>query len=174
MANHSLKTSYIVEFDGEPRVRDVDLGFSLGTKNPATTIRELIARNRSELEMYGPVAERSIEPSDRGGRPGKAFYLNEGQALLVCMFSRTPTAAEIRKSVIEVFMAYRAGKIVHVKPHTRERRPRKPLPVGGYLELTQRTSAAMGRIEGDVPMGIGAKLLHYYSVLCSGGQISVR
>ncbi|WP_454016984.1 hypothetical protein [Azospirillum sp. Marseille-Q6669] len=42
-------------------------------------------------------------------RPGKAYYLNEGQALVICALSRTPQAALVRRQIIEVFLAYRRG-----------------------------------------------------------------
>lgn len=37
--------------------------------------------------------------------------MNEGQTLLVCMFSKTPDAAAIRKEVISVYMAWRRGEV---------------------------------------------------------------
>lgn len=45
------------------------------------------------------------------GRPSSAFYLNEEQALLVCIFSETENAALVRKQVISTFMAYRRGQL---------------------------------------------------------------
>lgn len=41
-----------------------------------------------------------------------AYYLNEEQALLICMFSRTPKAAAVRREVILVFTAGRRGDLV--------------------------------------------------------------
>lgn len=124
----------------EPRVFDLHLAAVLGMAN-LYMIRRTIEHNRTELEMHGAisvsdtktsgtvffrgektsgtVSARGAETSDKGGRPGKAYYLNEGQALVLCALSKTPRAAEIRKLIIDVFMAWRHGKTVPVKSHYR-------------------------------------------------------
>ncbi|TWA79129.1 hypothetical protein FBZ85_105437 [Azospirillum brasilense] len=111
--------------DGEPRVLDLTIAERLGMAD-RHKIRSLIVKNRAELESYGPLVEvdgvsaRQAETygevrdtvsqtSDKGGRPGKAYYLNEGQALVICALSRTPQAALVRRQIIEVFLAYRRG-----------------------------------------------------------------
>jgi hypothetical protein len=111
----------------EPRIRDVVVAERLGFERPRK-IRELIERNREELESYGPLAPRrgAKLPSDgevsrhggakplegsSGGRPEEGCLLNEEQALLVCMFSRTPQAAAVRREVIQVFTAWRRGHL---------------------------------------------------------------
>lgn len=50
--------------------------------------------------------------SAAGGRPGKTYWLNEGQAILVTIRSDAPKAPEVRKELIDVFMAYRRGQLV--------------------------------------------------------------
>jgi len=45
-----------------------------------------------------------------GGRPGTAYHLNEEQALLICMLSRTERAKQVRAEVIRVFAAWRRGQ----------------------------------------------------------------
>jgi len=133
------------EINNEPRIRDIDLAERLGFEQ-ARSIRTLIGRNRAELDTYGTipysrddaevsphhgaklnageVLHRSDAKPNKGGRPTVSYWLNEGQALLLCMFSQTARAAQVRKLVIDTFMDYRAGKIVHVKEHMR----RPPLP----------------------------------------------
>ncbi|WP_211109476.1 helix-turn-helix domain-containing protein [Azospirillum tabaci] len=96
--------------DGEPRVSDVILAERLGFGQPCD-IRKLIERNRAELETYGEVCATVAQTTEKGGRPGKAYYLNEGQALVICALSRTPQAALVRRQIIEVFLAYRRGKL---------------------------------------------------------------
>jgi hypothetical protein len=110
--------------DAEPRILDVMLAERLGFSRPVD-IRKLISRNFSELRAYGEVYAtmaqtssqlgevftQSVKTSAKGGRPSTAFYLNESQALLICMFSRTPKAAQVRKAIIDVFMAYRRGQL---------------------------------------------------------------
>jgi hypothetical protein len=54
-------------------------------------IRELIERNRSELERYGII--RTARKIQRGrGRPALEYYLTEAQALLLCALSKTERA----------------------------------------------------------------------------------
>lgn len=105
-----LTVSNITLFQGEPRILDLTLAARLGMAQPRH-IRELIDRNNAELQAHGGLSYDTTNPGARGGRPGTAYYLNEPQALLVCMFSRTPKAAIVRKALIEVFMAYRRGEV---------------------------------------------------------------
>lgn len=69
----------------------------------------VIEPNRAELECYGELCVRRTQT----GRPASTFYLNEEQALLVCLLSRTEKAKAVRAEVIEVFTAYRKG---HLQP----------------------------------------------------------
>lgn len=102
----------------EPRIRDLKLAEKLGMTD-AHAIRRIIERNRAELEGYGEVsatvAETTAGLSDaasenrKRGRPGREYWLNEGQALVICALSRTPAAAAVRRQIIDLFMAYRRG-----------------------------------------------------------------
>lgn len=96
--------------NSEPRLQDLVLAERLGMANPHD-IRTTIDSNKVELEGFGEVSRQRRETTNRGGRPGIAYYLNEPQALLICMFSRTPRAAQVRKALIEVFQAYRQGHV---------------------------------------------------------------
>lgn len=94
----------------EPRILDVRVGERLGMAQPLN-IRAVIENNRAELEGYGSIhaARELIEHGKGGQREITAYYLNEPQTLLLCMFSRTARAAEVRREVIAVYMAYRRG-----------------------------------------------------------------
>lgn len=94
----------------EPRMSDLRIGEVLGFNRPRD-IRKLIAANLNELNSYGEVCDAASQTAVTGGRPTKEYYLNEGQALVICALSRTPKAAEVRKAIIEVFMAYRNGNL---------------------------------------------------------------
>ncbi len=87
----------------EPRVLDTliaeRLGFSRFYK-----IRELIDRNKEELETYGTLATRQTESR---GQSYNEYWLNEAQALLICTFARTAKAALVRKALIDAYQAYR-------------------------------------------------------------------
>lgn len=92
----------------EPRIRDLTLAERLGFAD-LHKVRTLIERNRPELETYGEVSATAAETSAKGGRPGREYWLNEGQALTICALSRTPQAADIRRQVIQVYMDWRRG-----------------------------------------------------------------
>jgi hypothetical protein len=71
-------------------------------------IRDIIRRNREELNDYGVLTTAEETPAgfaERGGRPATVYYLNKEQALLVAMLSRAPGAAEVRRRLIRAFDA---------------------------------------------------------------------
>ena len=84
----------IVVQNEEPRVLDTDLAERLGMKTPRNIRKSLIIPNQQELEAHG-ILGSSIPNAGKRGRPAKVFYLNEQQALLICMFSRTEKAAAV-------------------------------------------------------------------------------
>jgi prophage antirepressor-like protein len=94
----------------EPRIIDVKLAEALGMSRP-TNIRQKIESNIEELKMHGGVCTKAVQTTKSGGRPAIEYYLNEAQAILLCMFSRTEKAAAARKAIIEVFMAWRKGQL---------------------------------------------------------------
>lgn len=99
----------------EPRVNDALVARQLGFAR-LRAVRQIIERNRPELEAYGSLATR------RGESRGQAFdeyFLNEGQALVICALSRTERAAEVRRALIEVFMAWRRGQLAPPTPESR-------------------------------------------------------
>jgi hypothetical protein len=109
----ALQPTDLRPFEGEPRVHDLRLADVLGYQG-AKEVRQTIRRHRDELLMHGVLAQSEAKPlrGSTGGRPERAFMLNEPQALLVCMFSRTERAAQVRNQIIQVFLAYRRGQLV--------------------------------------------------------------
>ena len=105
----------IVTLDGKPRVLDTDLAARLGMARP-TNIRTLIEANRAELESFGPCTGRVHAHPNVPGRTSTAYHLNEEQALLIVMFSRTDKAVEARREIITVFQAWRRGALQPVLP----------------------------------------------------------
>ena len=137
------------EIDDEPRVRDLLLGQRLGFSRPRA-IRQIIERNSFELGGYGSLATR------RGKSRGQAFteyFLNEGQSLLLCMFSKTEKATAVRKMLIDVFMEYRRARIekpVSVRPH--KRRTSTPIDTAINLSRTaRRLEAVADKIQPQMP-----------------------
>lgn len=105
--------------DGEPRIKDLRIAERLEFER-SRNIRELIERNSEELKRYGGLPCHRANPGPLGGRPSEEYFLNEPQALLICMRSETPRAADVREELIRVFVAYRHGYLVPKSPVTLE------------------------------------------------------
>lgn len=101
---------HLVINNDEPRILDTDLAEALGMKTPRNIRKDLIVPNLTELRGYGDLGA-SPPKEKRRGRPVLLYHLNEDQALLLCMFSRTPKAVEVRKLVITTFRAYQKGHL---------------------------------------------------------------
>ena len=108
---HALEIA-VVEMSGEARILDTDLGVRLGFERPRK-IRELIERHASELATLGQVVSRGalLSRPQGGVVEVQECYLNEEQALLICMASETEVARQIRAMLIKVFVAYRRGQL---------------------------------------------------------------
>jgi len=108
--NDLLRIADLKVIEDEPRIQDLRVAERLGFANPLM-IRKLIERNWVELESHGVISTVEITTTAKGGRPGKEYWLIEGQILVVAALSRTPAAAALRKEVIDVYMAYRRGQL---------------------------------------------------------------
>ena len=98
---------HVIAPNDVPRVLDTDLAERLGFDRPRV-VRELIDRNREELEAFGPLA---VQHGKSRGQAFTANYLNEEQALLVATLSRTEKAKTVRAMLIKVFVAWRRGEL---------------------------------------------------------------
>lgn len=117
-ATLSIKDLQVIE--GEAHVLDLRLAEALGFAR-ARDIRKLFTRNESELAAYGRVTATLIPESARhgGALHGAAphgvadteYQLNEPQAILICMFARTPRAAEARTAIVQAFIDWRRGQV---------------------------------------------------------------
>lgn len=98
--------------DTEPRICVRRLGERLGFERPRK-IRDLVERNLDELKTYGPTPHRGamVEIGSGAVREVQEYWLNEEQAILICMFARTSEAAAVRREIIQVFMAWRRGSL---------------------------------------------------------------
>lgn len=103
------------EIDGQPLVLDEDLARELGYAK-SDSFRTLIKRHQIELLGYGGLLQLAGNPGPKGGRPSHAYYLNEEQALLLCMFSGAEKAKEIRRQIVMVYQAWRKGKLKPTMP----------------------------------------------------------
>lgn len=125
-------TFAVKEFDDEARMRDLDIARALGFDR-VRNIRLLIGRHMATLEAHGDVVRCSYKPDavddedeggllhgeanplpNAGGRPGVEYWLNEWQALFICTRSDAANAIEVTSQMIEVFIAWRQGRLA---PH---------------------------------------------------------
>lgn len=164
----ALRPADLREFDGQARVQDLRLAEVLGFENPVN-VRKLIRRHRDRLEAHGPIFStvEKIKPNEanpRGaGRTGTSFYLNERQAYRICMWSDAPNADAVQEQMVEVFFAWRHGKLAPVEV------ARDPLiDVVARLELLERTLALHPvREDARLPMALAhmpVKKRHRYPV----------
>ena len=103
------------EGDDEPRVRDVDLGERLGYAEPRA-IRKLIRRLVEKGEIAGILTRDTVERVARSGRgsvniEATEFWLTEREALMVCSASDAPNAPVVRAALVDLFIAWRRGKL---------------------------------------------------------------
>lgn len=92
---------------GEALAEDLQFARWLGYERPHE-IRRLVDRNAGDL---GEVFVTVTKTSEQGGRPGRAYYLTESQALYLAAKSETPRANELLKTMIKVFMLARRGQL---------------------------------------------------------------
>src|SRR4030095_12818549 len=96
--------SRIVAYEGEPRIRDLDVARTLEYTRH-NNVRNLIKGNVSVFEQHGSLLCREVTPST-GGPVASEYWLNEKQVYALCQLSDAPKAGEIRRLMVEVFYAY--------------------------------------------------------------------
>jgi hypothetical protein len=94
--------------EGDARIADKHLQQVLGYAR-INDLHRVIRKHEDELADYGPMLCRSGKASS--GQTTIAYYPNEAQATLICMFARTDRAAQARKVIVEVFTAWRRGQL---------------------------------------------------------------
>ncbi|GLI25674.1 hypothetical protein GGQ86_000361 [Xanthobacter flavus] len=175
--------------DDGPRVQDLRLAEALGFERPRA-VRQLIERNIKELEDYGVICATvaqnpegnlphgvakseevwdtasqthpdTDEPAKRGrGRPGREYWLNEEQALLLSMFARTDNAAAVRRMLIGAFMEWRRQhRRESIRPPEAERILLPPPSVDTPFHLQPPLPSSLRELEEDpVPSDTMVKL----------------
>jgi hypothetical protein len=101
--------------DKEPRIRDVELGKRLGYANPKD-IRKVIKRLEESGRLPGISKRDAVARlKNAGNLPPLSVtevWLDERSCLKVIAKSDTETADAILDEIIDVFMAYRRGKLL--------------------------------------------------------------
>ncbi|MFZ1326234.1 MAG: hypothetical protein WAT67_09495 [Candidatus Contendobacter sp.] len=97
-------TLSLTPVNGELRIYDLHLAERLGFSQ-AFDIRKLIKRYEDKLLNFGILA--TVAKIHNGaGRPTNEYYLNQKQAIFVCMKSETDKAADVQVEIVHVFDAY--------------------------------------------------------------------
>lgn len=125
----------LTPINGEPRVHDFHLAEKLGFDRPGD-IRKLIKRNEEKLKKFNHIATvaRCIELGNGAKREVSEYYLNQKQAIFICMKSETDRAFDVQAEIVRVFDAYLNGALAAPEPSpvTRSRLYRN----AGYLIRT--------------------------------------
>ena len=98
--------------NGEPVIRDEQLGRALGLARP-TDVRKLIVRWNREL---GGCRATVAQPPGKGRRPVTTYDLTEAQALFVASKSEAAKGAEILAGLIRVFIEWRRQRAAPPAP----------------------------------------------------------
>lgn len=106
-----IEPPQIEVLDEEPRILDTDLAERLGMSRPRDIRSNLISPNIEEFQALGNLRSLNANLGKRG-RPALSYYLNEEQALLACVLSRSPNAPAVRRVLIETFVAWRRGHLI--------------------------------------------------------------
>ena len=95
---------------GEPRIFDLTLAERLGFEQPRD-IRKLVKRNLTKLQRFG-ICATVAKIHGAAGRPANEFYLNQKQAVWICMKSETDLAFDVQAEIVRVFDAYLNGNLL--------------------------------------------------------------
>ncbi|KJZ23263.1 hypothetical protein [Tritonibacter mobilis] len=106
----------VQDFNGEPRMRDVDIAEALGFEQ-SMHIGEMISQCADRLVGLGEMVCRELRQTSLGGRPGKEYWLNEHQAFYLCTQTETERAIEVMQRIVNVFVAWRHERLgEHAQP----------------------------------------------------------
>jgi len=98
----------LTTLNGEPRIHDLLLAENLGFAEPRA-IRKLIKRNEEKLLSFG--TRDTVSRVTITGQPCEEYYLNQKQALFVCMKSETDRAFDVQADIIRAYDAYLNGDL---------------------------------------------------------------
>lgn len=133
----------LTPINGEPRVKDLHLADRLGFADQYM-IRKLIKRNEDKLLKFGIVS--TVETIHEGaGRPTAEFYLNQRQAIFICMKSETERAFDVQVEIVRVFDAYLNGDLKPALPQSYAEALRL------YADQVERNEQQQREIEASRP-----------------------
>lgn len=136
-------TLTLTPINGEPRVHDLSLAEKLGFDRPLN-IRNIIKRNEAKLLNFGILS--TVEKIHEGaGRPTSEFYLNQKQAIFLCMKSETERAFDVQVEIVRVFDAYLNGDLKPAMPQSYAEALRL------YADQVERNEQQQREIEASRP-----------------------
>ena len=137
-------TLTLTPINGEPRVHDLHLAERLGFSQ-ILDVRKIIKRNEAKLLNFGVLATVAKTSSDQGGRPTAEFYLNQKQAIFICMKSETDRAFDVQVEIVRVFDAYLNGELKPALPRSYAEALRL------YADQVERNEQQQREIEASRP-----------------------
>lgn len=111
----SLSRNDLSVIEGDARVSCRRLSEALGFAKIGN-LHHLIKQHREELEDFGGLFLNVQKKSSGRGRPTLSYYLNEHQAVAICLWAQTAKAREARRQIIDVFVAWRHGELGTATP----------------------------------------------------------
>ena len=125
-------TLSLTPVNGELRIYDLHLAERLGFSQ-ARDIRKIIKRYEDKLLNFGVCATVARTSSELGGRPTNEYYLNQKQAIFVCMKSETDKAADVQVEIVHIFDAYLNGAL-----QSQPQPPQPPQPASPVLSANDQ------------------------------------
>lgn len=98
----------LTPIENEPRIRDLDLAERLGFVEPRA-IRKIIKRHEAKLLSFG--TRSTVSRVTITGQPSEEYYLNQKQAIFICMKSETDKAIDVQMEIVHTFDAYLKGEL---------------------------------------------------------------
>ncbi|PQJ95882.1 GIY-YIG nuclease family protein [Chromatium okenii] len=98
-------TLTLTPINGELRIRDIDLAERLGFADPRM-IRKLIKSNKEKLSEFSVLKVATKNFGDQGGRPATEYYLDQNQAIFICMKSETDNAKSVQIEIVKIFSSH--------------------------------------------------------------------
>jgi hypothetical protein len=155
----------LTPINGEPRIHDLALAERLGFERPRK-IRELIKRNYGKLLKFGgcPTVGRIVE-----GNLTNEYYLNQKQAMFICMKSETEKAFDVQADIIHVYEAYLNGDL---RPPVSQ--PHDPAMVALASHTRRTVQVKHSKLANAVMAALGGtdriKRYNYSNVLLQSGK----
>lgn len=88
--------------NGEMLIHDLELAENLEFERPRS-IRNLIRANLKKLNKFNVCYAVARTVGEQGGRPAMEYYLNQKQAIFICMKSETEKAFDVQADIVRLY-----------------------------------------------------------------------